>query len=308
MDTIKPYSHYLPVEQDAMRWGLHVLNAGFSEVESNTPYPPRKHPDKYNLSWSDGRILDEYQLVYITRGSGIFESSTTRKTRISAGQVFLLYPGIWHRFHPTKKEGWDENWIGFNGDIAQRIMGEFFPSNRTIVQVGYDQGLLQLIRSVADLMQQATTGYQLIIAARTMEALALIRAHAKNYHPTDREISQKVQQARHFLLQHSAETIDMDGLAKTLGLSYSRFRAVFKEHTGQAPNQYQIDIRMNKAREMLRHSKLPISEIAEHTGISCTYYFSRLFKRREGCSPSAYRNRYDQAAHSKTSARTRKPK
>ncbi|MCP5536283.1 MAG: AraC family transcriptional regulator [Akkermansiaceae bacterium] len=300
MDTLQPYSHYLPVEPDAIAWGLHVLNSGFSEIGANMPYPPRQHPGKYDLSWSNGRVLDEYQLVYITRGRGIFESSETRKMRISAGQVFLLFPGVWHRYHPTKKDGWDESWIGFHGDIAERLMDGFFSPNKAVVPIGYDQELLQLIRSVAGLMRRSMPGYQQIIAARTMEALARVRSHSINHHAGGREISQKVHEARQYLLKHSAETIDMEGLAKTLGLSYSRFRAVFKEHTGKAPNQYQIDIRMNKARELLRHTKLPVSGIAEHTGISCVYYFSRLFKNREGCSPSAYRERYNRLTQTKT--------
>ena len=127
------------------------------------------------------------------------------------------------------------------------------------------------------------------MAARTTEALALVNSRAMNTHRVDRQVSQKVQQARYHLLEHSAEDIDMEALARSLGLSYSRFRSIFKNHTGTAPHQYQLNIRMNKAHDLLLHSDLSISEISDRLGFSSAYYFSRLFKKRHTCSPSAYR-------------------
>lgn len=289
LNTLTSFSHYLPVEEDALRWGLHVVDSGFAEIPPDSPYPPGEHPDEYLFSWKEGRTLQEYQLVYITQGRGVFETSETGRVRVEAGQVFFLFPGVWHRYHPIRTQGWEENWIGFSGDVARRIMGEFFAPEKAVVRVGYDQELRDLIRSVANLMQDAPAGYQQLMAARTTEALALVRSRSMSYHAADREGTQKVQQARHYLLEHSADPIDMEGLARQLGLSYSRFRALFKEHTGTAPHQYQLDIRMNKARELLRRSNLSVTEVAERVGFSSVYYFSRLFKKREGCSPKGYR-------------------
>lgn len=289
--NISFFSHYLPIEEDALRWGLHVLDAGFADIPPGLSYPPGRHPEEYLFSWDKGRTLQEYQLVYITQGRGIFETSETGRVRIAAGQVFLLFPGVWHRYRPVRTQGWEENWIGFNGDVARRIMGAFFSPEKAVIRVGYDQELRDLIRSVANLMQEVPAGYQQLMAARTMETLALVRSRAMSYHSTDREGTQKVQRARHYLLEHSAEPIDMSGLARQFGLSYSRFRSLFKEHTGTAPHQYQLDIRINKARELLCRSSLSITEIAERVGFSSVYYFSRLFKKREACSPSSYRER-----------------
>ena len=287
--NITSFSHYLPVEKDALRWGLHVMDAGSTVIPPDSNYPLGRHPDEYLFSWDKGRTLQEYQLVYITRGRGHFETAETGRIKIDAGQVFFLHPGVWHRHRPIKAQGWDEYWIGFHGEVAKRIMDDFFPPDKAVIRVGYDQELLDVIRSVPDLMQKAPAGYQQLMAARTMEALALIRSRAMSYHNADRAVSRKVQQARYFLLEHSVEDIDMDDLARQLGLSYSRFRAMFKEHTGTAPHQYQLDIRMNKARDSLLQSELSISEISDRLGFSSAYYFSRLFKKRNGCSPSKYR-------------------
>lgn len=289
----KARSLYLPVEEDAFKWGLYIRDCGYNHVNPGVSYPDLKvsHPGSYLFSWNKGRILDEYQLVYISEGRGIFESEETGLVRIEAGKVFLLFPGVWHRFRPIKKVGWTENWIGFEGDIAERIMKNFFSPKKAILGVGANQELLHLILSVCGVMTQSYPGYQQIAASRTIEALAIIRSSSMKNRPTNRDSAQKVQQAREYLGEHLEESIDMNKLAKSLGLSYSRFRSIFKEQTGTAPHQYQIDIRLNKARYLLSDSNLSISRVAEILGFSSAYYFSRLFKDRNGSSPSAYRSR-----------------
>jgi len=283
------FSHYLPLETNALHWGMHVKDAGNTEVPVDSPYPPGLHPDEYNLTWSSGRRLQEYQLIYITRGRGVFETAETGMIRVKAGQVILLFPRVWHRYRPLKKTGWDESWIGFGGDVADRIMGSFFSTDKAVVSIGYDQELKNLILSVAELTRETPPGFQQLMAARTIEALAIVRSLSMSYHSADLEADRKIQQVRYHLLQYSQQDIKMEDLAKDLGLSYSRFRALFKSHTGVSPQQYLISIRINKASELLRHTDLSIAEISERTGFASSYYFSRLFKQKTGYSPSAYK-------------------
>lgn len=85
--------------------------------------------------------------------------------------------------------------------------------------------------------------------------------------------------------------IDFAALAAELGLSYSGFRKKFRRITGMPPGQYQQQLRLNRACEWLRHGNLTISEIATRLGYESVFYFSRLFKRKLGVAPSAYRGR-----------------
>jgi AraC-like DNA-binding protein len=292
-DNMPAQSRYLPTEPDAIRWGIYVVDCGFTEIPPGSQYPISldMHPSEYALSRKEGRTLNEFQLVYISKGRGVFESHETGKIRIEAGQAFLLFPGIWHRFRPVKTVGWHENWIGFKGDVADRVMKGFFSPEKAVIRVGQDQELLHLMRSVVGIIDAAPAGYQQIMGARTLEALAIVRSRAMNIHRGNREMAHKVQKARQYLVDNYKESIDAKALAQDMGLSTSRFRAVFKEHTGVAPHQYQIDVRMNLARHWLNESNHTISEIAEMLGFSSVYYFSRLFKRKEGVPPSAYRKR-----------------
>ena len=81
-----------------MAWGLHVVDAGYSLIGPNSPYPPGKHPQDHMFTWEQGRTLESYTLVYITRGQGVIETKRTGLLKVQSGQLFILYPGEWHRY------------------------------------------------------------------------------------------------------------------------------------------------------------------------------------------------------------------
>ncbi|MFV1994931.1 MAG: helix-turn-helix domain-containing protein, partial [Verrucomicrobiales bacterium] len=83
--------------------------------------------------------------------------------------------------------------------------------------------------------------------------------------------------------------IEFADLAAEVGLSYSGFRKKFHRVTGLPPARYQQQIRMNQAAQWLRQSNRTITEIADRLGYKSIYYFSRIFKRKTGMSPSAFR-------------------
>jgi AraC-like DNA-binding protein/mannose-6-phosphate isomerase-like protein (cupin superfamily) len=309
-DSIVVYVRRLPAETDAMEWGLCVEDCGFSYVRPGTRYPPpyvdvrpgvryqspyAERPAEDLLSWERGRTLQEYQLVYITEGRGTFESEPTGRVRIEAGQAFLLFPGVWHRYRPVKSVGWEEHWVRFKGEAADRIMGSSFSPESAVIRVGFRQELRDLIQSIAGAMKEAQPGHLQVAGARTMEALALVRMYAMTYRKLDRDAGRKIQRASQHLVKHCCEPIDMEALAKRLGLSYSNFRSLFKRHTGVPPHNFLIDVRLDLARHWLIDSNRPIGEIADIIGFSSVYYFSRLFKKRIGCPPSAYRQRREDA-------------
>ena len=298
LSTMNPAPEYtdttvygLPDPADTLRWGLHVIAAGASKILPGSSYPPKAHPDEYLFSWKKGRVLNEYQLIYISSGAGVFESAQTEKISVEAGQVLLLFPGVWHRYKPNTKLGWDENWVAFTGDAARRIMIEYFTPDRPLIQVGENQELLELVSSTIELMQKAPPGYQHRAAARIMDALAIIELKSPISDTRESEYATKIQNARLYFAEHFEQLIEMHAFAQQLGFSYSLFRKLFKENTGMAPQKYLIDIRIAKARELLRHTKLSVTEIGQKTGFCGIYFFSRLFKKWEGISPLAYRKR-----------------
>ncbi len=286
----KAWSCYLPQSPAAVAWGLYILDAGYTLIAPNTPYPPGEHPDDHMFCWENGRTLDSFTLVYVTRGSGKLESHSGGTHTINAGDLFILYPGEWHRFQPAPDTGWDEQWVEFDGEQARRIMSHpTFSPKQPVRSIGDDESILRLFIEISEATQIQAPGFEQIIATQASQIVARLLARLQYSSPKARDMESRIRRACLHILQNVEQTINPQQLSCELGISYSAFRSHFKQITGLPPGQYQIHIRLNKARRLLRNSTLSIQEIAEQLGFESIYYFSRLFKKKTGCSPLAYR-------------------
>jgi len=77
-----------------------------------------------------------------------------------------------------------------------------------------------------------------------------------------------------------------------VNMSKSRFSAVFSQATGQTFTEYLIHLRLNKAKELLKTTNYKNSQIADETGYNDSHYFSYIFKKNIGMTPSEYREKY----------------
>ncbi|MCF7849417.1 MAG: AraC family transcriptional regulator [Kiritimatiellales bacterium] len=286
----KSWFCYLPQSPEAEEWGLFVLDAGYTLIPPNTPYPPGQHPDDH-MSVKNGRTLDSFTLVYITRGGGTFESRSGGKHAISEGDLFIVFPGEWHRYQPTPATGWDEYWVEFDGEQARRIMrNEEFSLKSPVLRIGDDDQILRLFIEIAEATQTQLFGFEHIIATQTSQIVARTMARLRYSSAETRKMETLIRRARLHILKNAEQTIDFQEFARELGISYSAFRQHFRQITGLPPGQYQIQIRLNKAHRLLRNSPLSIAAIAEQLGFDSIYYFSRLFKKKTGLTPTGYRN------------------
>ena len=109
---------YLIVNDMDQKYGLWVNTVGFQSIQPNSPYPLKDHPTGYFFNAQKGRILREYQLVYITKGRGVFSSETTPEKQVCKGRLMVLFPGQWHTYYPYVQTGWNEYYIGFEGAVT----------------------------------------------------------------------------------------------------------------------------------------------------------------------------------------------
>lgn len=120
--------HYLPVTDHDERWGVVCTTAGYQNVPPHSPYPLTQHPDSYAFTRARGRVLGEYQLLYIVAGQGEFRSASSPAVRVKAGTAVMLFPDEWHSYAPDPETGWEEWWVGFRGPDIDRRVAEGFLS------------------------------------------------------------------------------------------------------------------------------------------------------------------------------------
>lgn len=96
-----------------------------------------------------------------------------------------------------------------------------------------------------------------------------------------------------YLHHHYAEKITIQDIANYVNVSPKECIRDFKRDFHQTPIKYLLGYRIEKAREMLRNTKKPITDIAMQTGFNSSAYFGKTFKEQVGEAPSEYREKYD---------------
>jgi AraC-like DNA-binding protein len=289
------FARYLPVSARDRRWGLAVTTVGESRIGQGQPYPPLRHPEGYAFAWKAGRVLKDYQIIYISRGGGQFESAASGKLTVHSGEMFILFPGVWHRYQPARETGWDEHWLGFDGPTVKTLMrAEFFPRAQPVIRIANEGLCRQLFTEAMEAVKTNQPALQQILAGVTAHLLGLIYSARQTGQVGGDQPLAVVQTAIQFMRTNLAANLDMPSLARQLHVSYSTFRHTFAAHTGMSPLQYLLELRMAFARNLLQETSLPLKDIAEKTGFEDEHYFSRLFRKRVGSAPGQWREKLRQ--------------
>jgi AraC-like DNA-binding protein len=286
------FFRYLPVSDPTRQWGFYVFNVGYSRIPAGCPYPPTRHPDDHHFTWHQGRVLHSPSLVYITRGQGLFESAASGRQAVGEGSLIVLFPDAWHRYMPDLQTGWDEHWIEFDGNCARQFLQrkEFRPE-APVLPVGIHEGMLQLFASAVQLVRDEAYGFEYLLGGVALQIIATVLVALGEQKFKDSDVDRIVARARCVLLENLASNVELSDLAAELGVSYTWFRRTFKEYTGFSPRQFQVHHRVEKAKQLLAATSLPVGRISEQLGFESVYYFSQLFKKKTGLSPLAFRKR-----------------
>lgn len=285
---MKSTYRYLPVNAEQRKWGLYATCAGHTRTEPGAVFPSPEHPDQYFFSWRIGRVLHEWQFIMVEDGGGTVEFEK-RSFRARAGSLIALRPGAWHRYRPDPKTGWTTLWMGFGGDLADRLVGiAMFDDGGEVRKVGAGGRFHRMLQTaVEDALDSGPGG----IYTMGAQIPALAAALAEDA-PTDAEGAADadiVHRAQTFIGEHASETVDFAALAESLGVTYRSLRYLFAKETDTAPLRYQLEVRLARAKNLLRSSDMPIAEIARTLGFRSLWHFSHFFKKHTSTSAAEYR-------------------
>ncbi len=287
------YNKYLSSGKLEEDWGFYITTAGYTKVDIHQSYPlNNQHPDTHKFNWDSGRILDGFYLVFISMGEGIFESAKTVSCKVKEGTCFILFPGVWHRYKPNSKSGWEEYWVGFKGYYPDLLMKNFDPSN-PFIKTGKSDQLLKLFHTLIDQVQQGAPGYHQMISGTTLQILGFIQTTSQFHESNVSATSKLVEEAKFLIREAVQSTHSIEQILSKLPAGYSKIRKDFKAVVGISPNQYLLNLRLDKVKELLTNSGLSVSEIAYQTGFESVSYLSKIFKKKNKVSPKLYREVID---------------
>lgn len=284
---------YLIAGDNDLRFNAVVNSIGSQRIAPHSEYPLKVHPADYFFDTTKGRVLHEWQLLYITQGQGSFRAGNMPPVAIDKGTIVLLRPGELHSYWPSPQTGWVEYYIGFAGAAFDRMLRLLeLDKGPQMWEIGLNNELTRLYERAFEIASNKKIAPQPLLTGIVYHMLGLLNYSIRNRtdKPTADLLEQAVEKAKIIMENKVAEEIDLHELASELHLSYSWFRKTFKDYTGHAPAKYFQQLKLRRAERMLSETTLPIKEIAYSLGYKSTEHFFSLFKRNTGFTPTGYRN------------------
>lgn len=253
--------------------GAMRRSAELTPVKANRFFGPR------NRSWSP--LHDFWELGAVIAGQGELLHAGGETIQLGPGVVFLVPPQ--RRHGEDSRDNIDIVFIGLRGALLDGT------SDRKIRRVENDRLAAQAeefwrraVGQAGGLVGPTLDGLARGILAEFMRSLDA-RSPARE--------ARQIEDVARLMRQRLAEDMSVTDLARRMRLSADYFSRLFKQHTGSPPGAYLAGLRMQQAMQLLEHSELPVSQVANGAGYADPLYFSRAFRRAVGCSPLQYRRR-----------------
>ncbi len=297
--TSNGFFRYVPIRERDVRWGFYVTGAGHASISADSPYPPQDHPEPYVFTWQRGRTLAEYQILFITQGKGEFESAPTGRQPLEAGTLFVLHPGVWHRYRPSAATGWEEYWVSFAGDFAQRLVTESLATpEQALLKVESKSEILRVYQSLLDHLRGEATGFPQLLAADVIRLLATMAvcsaqesAELVSQGPRrvrtveDRIVAEALQR----IWKASLGTISVPEIVRPLPLTRRSLERRFQNALGHTIHEEITLCRLERAARLLQSTEMSISKVASAAGFTSADAMGRVFRQHKGVAPRVFR-------------------
>jgi len=300
MPSPTDFHYYLPVNDNAMRWGIYTTGIGRCTIPPGSTYPPSRHPRLYDFRWAQGRVLPEFAVVFINEGRGMFESEASGRMEISASSVFFLFPGVWHRYRPLQETGWTERWFCFNGELAHRLMEMLLLQRQyPIRRIANPAVLLDSFDRILEEILVNPAGNSILVSLHMLGLLGQIVEAAGAKLPSAVELSSRSNAADDALVSQAITTIwtrghqpiSVEQIAKASGVTRRTLERRFQKAIGRSIVEEIIECRMNRAKRLLEETEVSVKIIAYLSGFPCTERMRVAFVQREGVSPVEFRQK-----------------
>ena len=175
--------------------------------------------------------------------------------------------------------------------MDDRVKAGFLSPEKPIYHVGFSDSIVRLYHQAYDQAIEEAAYSQQVMAGIVNLLIGLMYSKERNMELKNRNQSHVdlINRARLRIREELESSLTIQQVAEDLGMSYSNFRKLFKEHTGLSPATYQQDLRLQRAKEMLTTTDMSIKEIAYRLNFESPDYFSSKFKIKTGRKPSDLR-------------------
>lgn len=234
---------------------------------------------------SCSRKRDMFIIHYIKSGKGKLYLEN-EVYNIGTGETFLLRPGQIATYTADKEEPWQYWYFGFSGVLASSFVEKTCFRNNNAVYKLDDSSIVDIIdealESIRDSNVPDICGIEYL--CRLLEKFAVNQTFLSNSRNT------LADDIGRYIEQNYMENLQIGRIAEIFNISRSQLFRIFKKQKGISLEKYLLAFKIQKAKEMLVTTDLPVSQIAQFVGYKSYTTFYKQFIAVEECTPKKYRN------------------
>ncbi len=225
-----------------------------------------------------GPMAREYYLLhYVYTGRGVVRAGG-KVWQVEKGQIFVIHPHDIVYYQADGEDPWYYSWIGFSVSIQ-------LPAalSETVLDLPQAEHLFRAMKDC----EQTALDKEYYLCGKIYELLALM---SRSRSAPKSKTAEHMLQAKNYIDTNYVTQITVEQIADQLGINRCYFSTAFKKHIGKPPQQYLMDVRLEKAAELISSYGYSVSAAALSVGYTDIFNFSKMFKRKYGLSPTAYAN------------------
>ena len=261
---------------------VRVNNCGYYRVHTG-PVIETPHPEGRN----------DYQLLYIAAGKGYFYfKGSSEPTVVTKGNMVLFRPKEPQVYYYYAKDKTEVYWVHFTGwKIEQYLDSYELSKDENVFFTGVSADYPWIYNQIIRELQLQRANYEDVIKLFLHHILLTVNRYIKEGKQTKNDTINDIERAVHYFNANYTKQISIEQYASEHLISVNWFIHNFKKIMKMPPMQYIVSLRIAAAKSYLENSNKNIAEIALTVGYDNPLYFSRLFKKYTGLTPSEYRQR-----------------
>ena len=235
----------------------------------------------------------DYQLLYISAGT-LHLYVNGKERIIPKGNMLLFRPGetqIYNLYASDKPETY---WVHFTGSDVDILLDYYeMPKDENVFFTGTSPDYQWLFRQMIQELQLRRVNYEDLLNMNLRHIFLMINRFLKEGTELDSDALNEVERATHYFNENYNQSICIKDYANKRHMSDCWFNRIFKQVIKVTPMQYILSLRITNAINLLENTNYNIIQVANAVGYDDAYYFSRLFRKHTGISPTEYRKRLE---------------
>ena len=234
-----------------------------------------------------GRL--DFQLLYVASGKAHFYfGKGDEDTVVPAGNMVVYRPKEPQKYVYYGSEQTEVYWVHFTGNNVKNILRSYgIADGMHVIHTGTSLEFTRIFKQMIQELHQCREDYKELLTLLLHQLLIHIhRQLAKTKHDY---LDHEMELAMQYFNENYNVEISIEDYAASRGMSVSWFIRNFKQYTSTTPMQYIVSLRITNAQMLLETTSYNVTEIGNIVGYDNPLYFSRIFKKCKGVSPSEYR-------------------